>query len=57
MTGGEIPNLTYLRHIADVQGVTTAFLDSALKKEPAARKWLANDATGWIADSGSFRIK
>jgi hypothetical protein len=46
-----------VRHIADVQGVTTAFLDGALKKDPAARKWLANDATSWIADSGSLRIK
>jgi predicted dienelactone hydrolase len=46
-----------LRHIADVQAVTTAFLDGALKIEPAARKWLANDAANWIGDSGFFRIK
>jgi hypothetical protein len=46
-----------VRHIADVQGVTTAFLDSALKKEAVARNWLANDAAKWIGDSGVLRIK
>ncbi len=46
-----------VRHIADVQAVTTAFLDSALKKEAAARKWLANDAAKWIGGSGVLRIK
>ncbi len=46
-----------VRHIADVQGVTTAFLDSSLKIEPVARNWLANDAAKWIGDSGVLRIK
>ena len=46
-----------IRHIADVQGVTTAFLDGVLKKEPAARRWLADDAANWIGDSAVLRIK
>jgi hypothetical protein len=46
-----------IRHIADVQVVTTAFLDGVLKNQPAARKWLAGDAANWIGDSGVLRIK
>ena len=46
-----------IRHIADVQVVTTAFLDGVFRNQPAARKWLADDASNWIGDSGVLRIK
>jgi predicted dienelactone hydrolase len=56
-SAGGTARLFDVRHIADVQGVTTAFLDSVLKKDATARNWLAGDAFGWIGDSGVLRIK
>jgi pimeloyl-ACP methyl ester carboxylesterase len=44
-------------HVAYVQGVSTAFLDAVVKKDPIAREWLYRDATRWLADDAEFRIK
>jgi hypothetical protein len=40
-----------------VQGLSTAFLDATVKGDPVAREWLERDATRWLDDVGTFRIK
>jgi dienelactone hydrolase len=43
--------------VALVEGITTAFLDAYVKKDPIALEWLQKDAARWIGDHGEFRRK
>jgi hypothetical protein len=46
------------RHLVGyVQGLSTAFLDATVKRDPVAREWLERNATRWLAEVGEFRIK
>ena len=40
-----------------IEGVTTAFLDAYVKKDPVAQEWLHKDAVRWLADRGELRWK
>ena len=46
-----------VRHIAAVQGVSTAFLDATVKGDPIAREWLLRNATRWLGDSAVLQSK
>jgi hypothetical protein len=43
--------------LADVAGVTTAYLDAIVKDDPAAAAWLAHGAKPWLGDDGDLQIK
>lgn len=40
-----------------IQGVTTAFLDAYVKKDPVAAEWLQKDARRWIGERGLWQRK
>ena len=40
-----------------IEGVTTAFLDVYLKKDPIASEWLGRDAVRWVGERGELRRK
>ena len=46
-----------VRHIADVQGVSTAFLDATVKGDAIAREWLLRNAARWLGDSAVLQSK
>jgi pimeloyl-ACP methyl ester carboxylesterase len=46
-----------VRQIAAVRSVTTAFLDATMKDDPAARRWLAEDAGTWLEGSGKLQVR
>ena len=46
-----------VRHIAAVQGVSTAFLDATVKGDPIAREWLLRNAARWLGDSAVLQSK
>lgn len=46
-----------MKHIAAVQGVSTAFLDATVKGDPIAREWLTRNAARWMGDSATLQIK
>jgi predicted dienelactone hydrolase len=43
--------------ITDIQQVSTAFLDAAVKNDPLAREWLSKDVQGWLADMATISTK
>lgn len=51
------PRAFNVRHIAAVQGVSTAFLDATVKSDPIAREWLLRNATRWLSDSAVLQSK
>lgn len=40
-----------------IEGVSTAFLDAHVRKDPVALEWLQKDARRWIGDRGELRRK
>jgi hypothetical protein len=46
-----------IKHIAAIQSVSTAFLDSTVKSDPIAREWLTRNARQWLGDSAVFQSK
>ena len=43
--------------IAAIQGVSTAFLDAYVKRDPIAQEWLDQDARRWLGERGEIRSK
>lgn len=46
-----------MRFSGYIQGLSTAFLDATVKRDPVAREWLERDATRWLDDVGVLRVK
>jgi hypothetical protein len=51
------PHAYNLRALAAMQGVSTAFLDLALKQRPEAQRWLQNEAPVWLRGTASLTIR
>jgi len=45
------------RQVVVVQSISTAFLDTAVKKREQARQWLASDAAPWLGDLETLASK
>lgn len=43
--------------LAEVQSVTTAYLDTNLKNDGVAREWLTRDARRWLGDEADLIVK
>ncbi|MBI3524227.1 MAG: hypothetical protein HY066_06815 [Betaproteobacteria bacterium] len=43
--------------VAAIQSISTAFLDSAVKRNATAREWLRKDANRWLRDTGELKRK
>jgi len=47
----------YAKHIAQVQSVTTAFLDEMVKSDAIASEWLSRNAKPWLGESAELQSK
>jgi hypothetical protein len=43
--------------LAQVQSVTTAFLDATVKNDPIGSEWLSRNAQRWLGESADLRSK
>ncbi|MGE5668910.1 MAG: alpha/beta hydrolase family protein [Betaproteobacteria bacterium] len=43
--------------LANVEGVTKAYLDATVKNDDVARQWLRDDAPRWLGKSGTLQFK
>jgi len=50
-------SLQYAKQIAQVQSVTTAFLDEMMKSDPIASEWLSRNAKPWLGESAELQSK
>ena len=50
-------SLQYAKQIAQVQSVTTAFLDEMMKSDPIASEWLSRNARPWLGESAELQSK
>lgn len=50
-------SLQYAKQIAQVQSVTTAFLDQTVKSDPIASEWLSRNAKPWLGEGAELQSK
>ena len=50
-------SVQYAKQIAQVQSVTTAFLDEMVKSDPIASEWLSRNAQPWLGESAELQSK
>jgi hypothetical protein len=43
--------------VAQVQSVTTAFLDAIVKNDPVGSEWLSRNAKRWLGESADLQSK
>ncbi len=51
------PAASWAKQLANVSGVSTAYLDAVVKDDPAAAAWLAHSAKPWLGDDGDLQLK
>jgi dienelactone hydrolase len=49
--------VAWAAQLAEVQSVTSAYLDTNLKNDEVARKWLTKDARRWLGDEADLVVK
>ena len=48
---------TWMMQLANVEGMTTAYLDATVKNDPVAWEWLQKDAKRWLGESAQLFSK
>jgi dienelactone hydrolase len=56
-TGGGSSSAQRTKEVAQVQGVTTAFLDAFVKNDPIALEWLSRNAKPWLGETADLQSK
>jgi len=52
-----VGSVQHARQVAQVQSVTTAFLDEMVKSDPIASEWLSRNAKPWLGESAELQSK
>jgi dienelactone hydrolase len=53
----QVSSVAWAAHLARVQSVTAAYLDSNLKNDGVAREWLAREARRWLGNAAELIVK